>query len=39
MGTEAKKLNTIKKINFVNSTFFKKKKKKYGKKIEKFGLI
>ena len=39
MGTEAKKLNIIKKINFVNSTFFKKKKKKYGKKTAKLGLM
>lgn len=35
----AKKLNTIKKLNFFNLNSLKKKKKKYGKKIEKFGLI
>ena len=32
-------MNIIKKLNFLNQIFFKKKKKKYTKKIEKFGLI
>ena len=34
-----KKLNVNKKLNSLNLTFFKKKKKKYTKKTEKFGLI
>jgi len=39
MGNVAIQLKNINNFNFSNLNFLKKKKKKYGKKIEKLGLI